>query len=178
MLSFISYLVTRSSFIKKDGGNMAEQPAVDAMDSMVVTTADFNEDEYRLLQLNPEIEQAITTGSKCVASSYHLQKRALKNGYILADNHFIMPMLQGLHRWRTRFQSGAVYRGQVLLHQERRHVEPPPAHYALGLERTGRHHWQEDDRSLGSRSLPLPGRLLMLSKRLQLLLMDTLPSVA
>ncbi|RQM11283.1 hypothetical protein DD237_000815 [Peronospora effusa] len=34
------------------------------MDSMIVTTADFNEDKYKLLQLNPEIEQAITTGSK------------------------------------------------------------------------------------------------------------------
>lgn len=45
---------------------MSEQVSADALDSMVVTTADFNEDKYRLLQLNPEIEQAITSGSKCV----------------------------------------------------------------------------------------------------------------
>ncbi|POM58617.1 Sister chromatid cohesion protein DCC1 [Phytophthora palmivora] len=31
---------------------------------MVVTTADFSEDKYKLLQLNPEIEHAITSGSK------------------------------------------------------------------------------------------------------------------
>ncbi|KAE8905608.1 hypothetical protein PF005_g675 [Phytophthora fragariae] len=43
---------------------MSEQVSADALDSMVVTTADFNEDKYRLLQLNPEIEQAITSGSK------------------------------------------------------------------------------------------------------------------
>ncbi|KAG6955518.1 hypothetical protein JG688_00011915 [Phytophthora aleatoria] len=43
---------------------MAGNMSADAMDSMIVTTADFNEDKYKLLQLNPEIEQAITTGSK------------------------------------------------------------------------------------------------------------------
>ncbi|KAH7472190.1 Sister chromatid cohesion protein DCC1 [Phytophthora ramorum] len=41
---------------------MAEQAG--AMDSMVVTAADFNEDKYKLLQLEPEIEQVITSGSK------------------------------------------------------------------------------------------------------------------
>ncbi|CAI5723121.1 unnamed protein product [Hyaloperonospora brassicae] len=36
------------------------------MDSVLVTAADFNEDKYKLLQLNPEIERAVTTGSKVV----------------------------------------------------------------------------------------------------------------
>lgn len=36
------------------------------MDSVLVTAADFNEDKYKLLQLNPEIERAVTTGSKYV----------------------------------------------------------------------------------------------------------------
>uniref|UniRef100_M4B2Z3 Sister chromatid cohesion protein DCC1 n=1 Tax=Hyaloperonospora arabidopsidis (strain Emoy2) TaxID=559515 RepID=M4B2Z3_HYAAE len=34
------------------------------MDSVLVTAADFNEDKYKLLQINPEIERAITTGCK------------------------------------------------------------------------------------------------------------------
>ncbi|CEG46603.1 Uncharacterized conserved protein [Plasmopara halstedii] len=33
------------------------------MDSLIVTAADFDENNYKLLQLNPEIEHAITTGS-------------------------------------------------------------------------------------------------------------------
>lgn len=43
---------------------MAELVAANATDTMIVTTADFNEDKLKLLQLNPEIENAITTGSK------------------------------------------------------------------------------------------------------------------
>ncbi|KAG1701766.1 hypothetical protein DVH05_010260 [Phytophthora capsici] len=43
---------------------MAEPSGADAKDSMVVTTADFNEDKYKLLQLDPEIEKAIMTGNK------------------------------------------------------------------------------------------------------------------
>ncbi|KAI9922018.1 hypothetical protein PsorP6_000057 [Peronosclerospora sorghi] len=35
----------------------------DSMDSTIVTTADFNEDKFKLLQLNPDIEHAITIGS-------------------------------------------------------------------------------------------------------------------
>ncbi|KAG7395567.1 Sister chromatid cohesion protein DCC1 [Phytophthora boehmeriae] len=35
-----------------------------AMDSMVVTAADFSEDKYRLLELNPEIEETIKSGQK------------------------------------------------------------------------------------------------------------------
>lgn len=34
------------------------------MDTMLVTTVDFNEDKYKLLELNTEIEHAIATGSK------------------------------------------------------------------------------------------------------------------
>ncbi|CAI5727151.1 unnamed protein product [Peronospora destructor] len=39
-------------------------PAADTMDSMIVTAADFSENKYKLLQLNPEMEQALTTGRK------------------------------------------------------------------------------------------------------------------
>ncbi|KAI9915851.1 hypothetical protein PsorP6_007056 [Peronosclerospora sorghi] len=38
----------------------------DSMDATIVTTADFNEDKFKLLQLNPDIEHAITIGSKIV----------------------------------------------------------------------------------------------------------------
>ena len=40
------------------------------MDSVLVTAADFNEDKYKLLQINPEIERAITTGCKYVLRIY------------------------------------------------------------------------------------------------------------
>ncbi|KAG7383050.1 Sister chromatid cohesion protein DCC1 [Phytophthora pseudosyringae] len=43
---------------------MAELSSAGAMDSIIVTAADFNEDKYKLLQLNPELEQAVTTGSR------------------------------------------------------------------------------------------------------------------
>ncbi|OWZ18090.1 Sister chromatid cohesion protein DCC1 [Phytophthora megakarya] len=37
---------------------------METKDATVVTTADFSEDKFRLLQLDPDIEEAITSGSK------------------------------------------------------------------------------------------------------------------
>ncbi|KAF4321495.1 hypothetical protein BBO99_00007046 [Phytophthora kernoviae] len=72
----------------------------DAMDSMVTTAADFSEDKYRLLELNPEIEETIKTGQKlfivgapgdravmCTEDkSYYLKKEDISNLRLLTTH--------------------------------------------------------------------------------------------